>query len=131
MDKGFELLENPSMNHVITITALVCLICGCSPSEPLKESLKVPPSDQKTPEQPTDSQGTNIALNPELEVKHVNGEEAAKMVKDDPEVIVLDIRTQEEFQSGHIADARNIDYRASDFEEKLRQLDRHKTYLVH
>ena len=33
--------------------------------------------------------------------------------------IIIDVRTREEFVSGHISDATNIDYYSSDFKEKL------------
>ncbi|HIG27184.1 MAG TPA: rhodanese-like domain-containing protein [Verrucomicrobiales bacterium] len=121
------------MSRVIVIAALVGLICGCRPSEikRVPHQVPLPITDQNASDPPMDSQESDRVPNPALEVKHVNGAEAVKMVKEDPDVIVLDIRTLEEFQSGHIADALNIDYKASDFEEKLGQLDRHKTYLVH
>jgi len=45
--------------------------------------------------------------------------------------IVLDVRTANEFKSGHIPGATNIDYNARDFGEKVAKLDKSKTYLVH
>ena len=50
---------------------------------------------------------------------------------DDPDVVVLDIRTPREFKSGHIRGAQLLDYYSSDFVEKLKRLDREKTYLVY
>ncbi len=47
------------------------------------------------------------------------------------EIVVLDIRTPSEFKSGHLVDAVNIDYRAADFEAKLKKLDRGKTYAIY
>lgn len=47
------------------------------------------------------------------------------------DVVVLDIRTAKEFAAGHIAAARNLDFYAADFEKRLGELDRTKTYLVH
>ena len=46
-------------------------------------------------------------------------------------VQLVDVRTAEEFNSGHIAEAINIDYMKPDFQTKaLKVLDRkHKTYL--
>jgi rhodanese-related sulfurtransferase len=44
---------------------------------------------------------------------------------------VLDIRTPREFKSGHIRGARLLDYYSSDFVERLKRLDREKTYLVY
>ena len=45
--------------------------------------------------------------------------------------VVLDVRTPKEFAGGHIPGATNLDWNASDFEEKVTKLDKSKTYLVH
>lgn len=47
------------------------------------------------------------------------------------EVLVLDIRTPEEFADGHLPGAVNIDYLAEDFAERLRKLDRDREILMH
>ena len=51
--------------------------------------------------------------------------------KDNPNFVIIDIRTQEEFNSGHIGQATMIDYYLPDFKEKLSQLDRNKQYLIY
>ncbi|HSO19445.1 MAG TPA: rhodanese-like domain-containing protein [Desulfosarcina sp.] len=51
--------------------------------------------------------------------------------KDDPDVVLLDIRTPAEFASGHIAGAIPVDYYARDFVDRLERLDRSKTYLIY
>lgn len=45
--------------------------------------------------------------------------------------VVLDVRTEKEFQAGHIPGALNLDVRAPDFGSQAAKLDRSKTYLVH
>src|SRR5438093_10520872 len=45
--------------------------------------------------------------------------------------VVLDVRTPEEFAKGHIPGAINIDYNAAEFQKKVAELDKSKTYLVH
>lgn len=47
------------------------------------------------------------------------------------DVVLLDVRSPEEFAQGHIAGATNLNYRAKDFVEKVAQLDKSKTYLVY
>lgn len=47
------------------------------------------------------------------------------------DVVLLDIRTSQEFANGHIADAVLIDFYASDFVDRLKALDRKKTYLIY
>ena len=56
---------------------------------------------------------------------------AAKLCADDPDVVVLDIRTPEEFAAGHIAGALSVDSKSPDFVDRLKQLDRSKTYVMH
>lgn len=45
--------------------------------------------------------------------------------------VVLDVRTQKEFDAGHIPGAINLDVNAPDFQAKAAKLDKSKTYLVH
>jgi phage shock protein E len=63
--------------------------------------------------------------------KHVDATAAAKLLETNKEVVVLDIRTEEEFKDGHIAKAVNIDYLDNSFTDKISKLDKSKTYLVH
>ena len=53
------------------------------------------------------------------------------MIDKNPDIMVLDIRTPEEFISGHIPASINIDYKAENFESELKKLDRSKSYLMH
>ena len=62
---------------------------------------------------------------------NMKASEAAKILKNKPEAVVLDIRTPKEYAEGHIPDAINIDYKADSFESELEKLDRDTTYLMH
>ncbi len=64
-------------------------------------------------------------------VKNMNAAEAKTLLKENKKVIVLDVRTPEEFAAGHIAGATNVNFRASDFRQKLESLPKDKAYLVH
>ena len=66
----------------------------------------------------------------ETNVTHINVAEAQKLIAD-KKVVVLDIRTPEEFAAGHIAGATNINFRAADFEKALTALDKKQTYVLH
>lgn len=57
--------------------------------------------------------------------------EADALLAGDDDVVVLDIRTPQEFAAGHIAGAIMLDCKADDFVEELGKLDRSKTYVVH
>lgn len=63
-------------------------------------------------------------------VRHADARLASKLVATNS-VIVLDVRTPREFAAGHIAGATNINYLSGDFTDRLAQLDRSKSYLLH
>lgn len=46
-------------------------------------------------------------------------------------IVLLDIRTLSEYRVGHIEGALLLDYYAGDFVDRLKALDRDKTYLVY
>lgn len=48
-----------------------------------------------------------------------------------PDFVILDVRTPEEFNDGHIAGAINIDYYSPEFKTKISTLDKDKQYLVY
>lgn len=52
-------------------------------------------------------------------------------LKESPNAVLLDVRTPEEFAAGNIEGAMNIDFKASDFEQKIAELDKSKTYFVY
>lgn len=49
----------------------------------------------------------------------------------DENIVILDVRTPGETAEGMIEGAIEIDYRGSEFAEKINQLDKEKTYLVY
>lgn len=55
-------------------------------------------------------------------------EQSKKMIDENPDLIVLDVRTQEEYDSGHIPGA--LLYPVQEIESRLNELDKTKTYLV-
>ncbi len=63
-------------------------------------------------------------------IEHVDADGAAKLTAD-KKAVVLDVRTPKEYEAGHVAGAKLIDFNAADFEKKLAALDKGKTYLVH
>jgi len=63
--------------------------------------------------------------------KNVSPDEAEKLLKQDPKIVVLDVRTEDEFKSGHIPGAKNLDIFSPNFAQQLAALDKNKTYLVH
>jgi protein disulfide-isomerase len=74
--------------------------------------------------------GTGVPPVAPAAFKNVSVDEFARLV-DDKQNVILDVRTPEEFQAGHISGAVNLDFNAPDFQTKAAALDRSKTYLVH
>ena len=64
-------------------------------------------------------------------VVHVNAEEAAELIRQNPNLKVLDVRTRPEFLTGHIAGAVQINYFRLDFREQLAAQTFPNGVLVH
>ena len=47
------------------------------------------------------------------------------------DIQLIDVRTAEEYNGGHIGDAVNIDFYGADFEEQLKKMDPEKMTLVY
>ena len=64
--------------------------------------------------------------------ENINAEKFDALRKSDTnKVVVLDVRTKEEFSKGRIPGSVLIDFNADDFEKQVAKLDKNKTYLVH
>ncbi len=61
----------------------------------------------------------------------VNSKEVSSMLQKDSKLIVLDVRTPDEFKEGHIKGALNIDIHESDAFNKIDKLKRNATYIVY
>ncbi len=49
----------------------------------------------------------------------------------DPGIMLLDVRTADEFVRGHIPDAINLDFYDPNFKTDLKKLDKGKSYLIY
>lgn len=121
-------------------TSVLCLI-GCD------QGARTQTETQNQTQTPTQTQAqaasetgpTGVDTNPPtsvsaaspLSVEDVDAEAAAKLIAEDPGIVVIDVRTPAEFATGHIAGATNIDFNAPGFRDALSGLDRNKRYLVH
>lgn len=74
---------------------------------------------------------TTAAAKPALVPKTVSPDEAEALIKGQPGVLILDIRTPEEYAKGHIPGAKNVDFFADDFAKQVAALDASKPVLVH
>src|SRR5205807_3518409 len=63
-------------------------------------------------------------------VQKIDVEQFDKM-RGEKEAVVLDVRTPDEFNKGHVPGALNINLNDPSFGKKVAELDKSKTYLVH
>jgi len=61
----------------------------------------------------------------------VNSKQVSSMLLKDKKIIVLDVRTAEEFSYGHIKGALNIDIRQPDAFSKIDKFNKNAKYIVH
>jgi rhodanese-related sulfurtransferase len=66
----------------------------------------------------------------ETGIKDVSVEEMQSLLKID-DVQLVDVRTPEEFKTGYIADAQNIDYYSPTIDEDILKLDKNKPVIVY
>ena len=60
--------------------------------------------------------------------------EAYEMINanlENPNFVILDVRTPEEYNSGHIENSTLIDFRSDNFKEEINELDKNNTYLIY
>jgi rhodanese-related sulfurtransferase len=51
--------------------------------------------------------------------------------QDNPDFVILDVRTPQEFAEAHLENAINLDVRSETFRDELDKLDKNNTYLVY
>ncbi|OQB06711.1 MAG: Thiosulfate sulfurtransferase GlpE [bacterium ADurb.Bin212] len=66
-----------------------------------------------------------------LIIKSVSDNEALEIIQKRPGLVIVDVRTPEEYAEGHIDSAINIDFYDPDFNNKLKSLDRDLPYLIY
>jgi len=74
--------------------------------------------------------GTDTITEPLIET--VDAVRFAEIIDEAPnDLVILDIRTPDEFNAGHIQGAINIDYYETSFRDNLDELDKGVTYAVY
>lgn len=67
-------------------------------------------------------------------IEDITPQEALTLIDDNrsnPDFVIIDVRTREEFSGGHIENAANIDFYSETFRDMLDNLDKSKTYLIY
>lgn len=106
----------------LVLTALLAAgaVTGCGGSDSDSDS-----DDSSTTEQVATADAP-------VGIATVSPEDADTVLADPPEdLVVLDVRTVEEFETGHIEGAVMLDFYRDDFEEQLATLDPDVPYLVY
>ncbi len=73
----------------------------------------------------------DTTLGVEFQIQDVTAEEAEALLSIDNAPQVIDLRTPEEFATGHIPGAVMIDFKSPDFKTELAKLDASQEYLFH
>lgn len=66
-----------------------------------------------------------------LEFDNLSPEAFEAQLKAEPEAILLDVRTENEFQSGHLDGAIHLNYFDYDLIERIEKLDPQKPYFIY
>jgi phage shock protein E len=74
--------------------------------------------------------GANINT-PTIRYKKITDEQAKEMMNQNTNIIILDVRTEEEFDTGHIEGAKLISYDKIAEKEEIKLLDKSSTILVY
>ena len=67
-------------------------------------------------------------------IENITPQEAFTLIqnnKNNPDFVIIDVRTPEEFAHEHIENTINIDYYSEIFRGELNKLDKNKTYLIY
>ncbi len=95
-----------------SLVTAVALVAGCAGGETIT---------------PAEETATQI-------IEDITPQEAFTLMQDNegnPSFVILDVRTAEEFASGYIENAINIDYYSDTFRDELNNLDKDKSYLIY
>ena len=62
---------------------------------------------------------------------NLSATEFAEKIKANPEAAIIDVRTPEEFEKGHLEAAKNIDWNGSTFDSEITAIDKTKPVFVY
>jgi rhodanese-related sulfurtransferase len=68
---------------------------------------------------------------PNVQAKQVTSADVDELLKKNSQIIILDVRTPDEFKQGHLKNAINLNIQDPDALEKIGKLDHKATYLVY
>lgn len=70
-------------------------------------------------------------LSTQKDIANVPVASASELVDTSNKLQLIDVRTPEEYEAGHLQGATNIDFFSDSFREEIEKLDKHKPVLVY
>ena len=67
-------------------------------------------------------------------IKEISPQEAETLIKNhtaNDDFAIIDVRTPQEYATGHIPQAINLDYRSQTFSEEIGKLDKSEAYVIY
>lgn len=64
-------------------------------------------------------------------IKIVSTDEAQELIASQPELTIIDLRTDAELQNGYLKNAVQINFQDKDFQSRIKTLDKSKPYLIY
>lgn len=108
----------------VTVAALSLTACGSSDGDEPADNAAV--VDTASPAAPTDEAAEPSGI------RLVEPDEAAAIIADAPDdLVILDVRTAEEFDEGHLDGAVMIDFYRDDFADEVAKLDPDVPYVLY
>jgi rhodanese-related sulfurtransferase len=105
------------MNKTLTTAIIICTmisLTSCSTNSSVNSS------DLQT-----------SVLNSQETIKSISTSISRDMVKENKKLIILDVRTPEEYFEGHIENAINLDVNSTTFATEITKLNKESEYLVY
>jgi len=121
-----------SLKNLVILLLSVSLIIGVILTGSCVAEENKSPTQQAQPpvaeiEPPTQEIPTQI-------LEDITPQEAFTLIQENqnnPDFVIIDVRTPEEFAEGYIENAVNIDFRSETFLDELNKLDKNKTYVIY
>ncbi len=105
---------------VVALTGLTAAACGDTGSDTGPDT------------GPEGAVASDSAAGTGTSIRRLDPVSAAELLRDPPEgLVVVDVRTYDEYATGHLGDALLVDYYAEDFADRLAELPRDRPYLVY
>lgn len=109
---------------LLAAVAASLVVAACGGGDDTDDAAETPATDGAAA---TESAATDVDG-----IRLVSADDGAAILDDPPEdLVVLDVRTLEEFDEGHIDGAVMLDFYRDDFADALAELDRDVPYLLY